>query len=676
MPCRTGSAIRRRNGACTWAVLSAVFALWASGCAAPESLPFDRSHPVIVTNDAATHDVFQLEFALALSSRGDIDLRGVVAEKVWRGPDFDDYENDNFRDLIAMAGRSGMVRLPPVFDGYLPGGTWTLTTPASGLVEETRPIDSEGARFIQREVLAAGREKPVIVIAGGQVTSIASAYLLAVREGRGAEFAERVVVIADFGRVEGARAALNGFNLYVDPWAAFVVMKRLRTVLTTYRMADLGLVKRHEMIASMPSTELTRFMHDKDLTNEWLPGNIVGDSQGLLLVWHPRRGGYFNQLKRMSVREEWAKIDDRPWFPSGRTDGPVIAADPHGSVWVAGKLNPERESELFREVFHDPAAFSGVVHQRSPFHGRAFGLEGRLEAEHFDHGQQGVAYHDEAFSEVRSGSASALRLMERPDIVCRPDGTCAVGYFGGGEWLEYSVAALESGEWIGWVHASSPGGGGRFSLSFREAASGRIVHDSGPIAAPATGGYDRFEAVSVPPFHLEAGSYILRFSNLTPAERHEVESLAHSSNVTVETRQHPLASGGMAHVVHARRRGDFIEYRLNAAPEARRLILGYQSAEDHGCVILRIDGETHRNRAGRPFLVDMRVWAPEWRTFEFGSIRLDHEGEIRLRFEAVDPDTVSPGRRMALDYLEWITEGPYQVDGFFFSRRQSTEARR
>lgn len=661
---RGGRRARTSRGA-LWAGL--ILTVW--GCAAPEPLPFDRSHPIIVTNDCATHDVYQLEFALALHSRGDIDLRGIVAEKVWRGPELDDYENDNFGDLTAMAERSGMRRLPAVYTGYLPGETWTLITPASGSVEETQPIDSAGARFILKEVLAARRDKPVVVIAGGQVTSIASAYLLAAREGRGEEFADRVVVVADFGRVDGSRAAMTGFNLYVDPWAAFVVMKRLRTVLTTYRMDDLGLVRRQEMIASMPRTELTRFMYDKDLTNAWLPGNIVGDSQGLLLVWYPRPGDYFHHLRRMTVSEEWVPIDARPWFPTGRTDGPVLVADSGGRVWVAGRLDPRRETELFDEVFHDPAVFPGVAQERAPFRGRDIGLEGRIEAEHFDYGQQGVAYDDEAFSEVRGESASRLRLMERPDIVCRPDGTCAVGYLGSGEWLEYTVEVPQAGDWLGEVFVSARQEGGSFSLAFREAASGRVVHESGPIGVPATGGYDRFQAVAVPPFHLEAGRYRLRFTHLTPVPRYEVESLPHTANVPVAVERHPQASGGALHVVHARKRGDHVEYRLGGLREARRLILGYRAGEDSGCIVLRIDGKRHNNRAGYAFVVDMRVWAPAWRTFEFGSIRLDRDGEYRLRFEAVDPDTAAPGRTMALDYLEWISEGPFQVDCFSFRRQ-------
>jgi hypothetical protein len=654
-----------RTAGCLTASIGVFVACLALACNDLERLPFDRSHPVIITNDAATHDVYQIEFALALNSRGDIRLRGLVAEKVWRGYEFDDYENDNFHDLVAMAGRSGMVNLPPVFLGYRSGMTWTLATPPGARIEDTVPIESDGARFILREVLGAQAEKPVVIIAGGQATSIASAYLMAVSEGKGEEFRNKAILIADFGEVKGKRAALNGFNLFVDPWAAYVVLKRLRTVLTTYRMADLGRIDRQQMLASMPASELARFMFDKDLTNEWLPGNIVGDSQGLALLFYPQQGIYFGKIIRMAARDEWAKIDQKPWFPSGRLDGPVIEAESRGNIWVAGRLNPQPEADLFVDVIKDPRTFTGTIRQRYPFNGRPAELFGKIEAEQFDYGQEGVAYRDEAFSEIRPFSASALRMMERPDILEAPSGVHVLGYFGNGEWEDYTVNVPFGGEWRGAIRIASAQGG-QLSLQFRAIDSDRVIFDSGTIPVPPTGGDEQWVDMPLPGLVLEAGPCVMRLRNESVVPRLEAEQLRYESNVSVETVQHPAASGQQIHLVHASRKGDYIEYRIPPGMLGQRLILGYQAGVEHGNVMLKINDRLQTNRAERPFVIDQFVWNPGWRTFEFGSLRLDAAAEVRLRFEAIDKNLLSSGWKMSVDYIELLTDGPYRIDYFTF----------
>lgn len=646
--------------------------LLSASCTSGETLPFDRTHPVILTNDAGTHDVFMAEFALALNSRGDINLLGLVAEKVWRGAEFDDFENDAYPDLVAMAGRSGLTNLPHAYNGYIPGKCWTLMEPPSGAVDDTAPIESDGARFIKREVLDARKEKPIVIIAGGAVTSIASAYLMAVAEGKGSEFRDRVIVVADFGEVKGKGIAPNVFNLHVDAWAGYVVMKRLRTVLTVWELKDLGTFDRHQMFTSMPSSELSRFMHDKDLTNEWLPGNIVGDSQGIILLFHPEIGRYFNSIKRMSIEDKWEKIAETKWFPSGRMDAPMLKKDPRGDILIVGKLDPQYETNLFRDVFHDPGTFKGEIRQQTPYHGHPANLLEKLEAEHYDHGQEGVAYHDEAFSELQPYSASMLRMMERPDITVDGQGVYALAYLGTGEWEEYTVRVPITGEWAGHVRLSSDRTG-KFSLEFRAVDTGHILIGTGPVTVPDTGGYDRWIDLQLPVFFLKAGTYVMRFINESPAARFEAETLQFTSNVKVEEIESPEASNGKAHLVKSVREGDFIEYQVIVRESAARLILGYKAGGDQGCVRLKVNDRIHTNRAKRPFVIDQFVWNPEWRTYEFGSLRLEPAGPIKLKFEVAEKNNSSGGLKMSIDYIDLQSEGPYKIDYFRFEHRTVNE---
>jgi hypothetical protein len=628
-------------------------------------LPFSNKNPVILTNDAGTHDVHQAELAFALSSRGDLHLLGFVAEKVWRGAQFDDFENDAYPDLAAMAGRSGLVRLPPIYQGFREGNVWTLVEPKSGQVDNTEPIETDGARFIKEAVLKAEVESPVVVIAGGQVTSIASAYLMAAREGKGETFAQRVIVIADFGEFHTGEAVLNGFNLYVDPWAAYVVLKRLATALVSWQEKTLGTVNRFEMLRSMPASELSRFMYDKDLTNEWLPGNIVGDSMGLVLLFYPGKGTYFNSVTRAAVKDKWKTIEKQPWFPSGRTDAPVITEDGRGNIIVVGELDPKYETNLFADVLLDPLTYQGKIIQQSPYYGRPANLAGVIEAEHFDRGQEGVAYHDEAFSELRPLSASRFRMLERPDVAADAHGNVFLAYIGNDEWEEYTVEVPASGEWSGSVRVSSQQTA-LFHLEFRHIKTDAVICKTQPLQVPNTGGLDHWIDLEVPSFILEAGTYVMRFVNDTRIPRWEAEDLQFRSNVAVRKIDSPQFSGGMAHLIESDSKGDFIEYRATIDKDTRRLILGYKAGGDQAYVMLRINDRLHVNRAERPFVIDQFVWKPEWRTFEFGSIRLEASDELRLRFEAVSKNLLSSGWKMIIDYIEFQTEGPYRVDHFRF----------
>ena len=135
--------------------------------------------------------------------------------------------------------------------------------------------------------------------------------------------------------------------------------------------------------------------------------------------------------------------------------------------------------------------------QQSPY--RAVTLPGRLEAENYDLGGEGVAYHDlEA-----ANQGKAYRPSEGVDLETK--GTITnVGYIRTGEWTEYTVNVASTGT---------------YTATFRIAAwsSGRQIAVSvdgvpkATVSLPVTGSYTAWKTVSTQ-IPLEAGTHVIRLA--------------------------------------------------------------------------------------------------------------------------------------------------------------------
>ena len=78
-----------------------------------------------------------------------------------------------------------------------------------------------------------------------------------------------------------------------------------------------------------------------------------------------------------------------------------------------------------------------------PFKGKVYQIPGKIEAEHYDEGEPGEAYHD---NDVKNSGAN-YRGPTQVDIEKRPDASNGhgIGWTRKGEWLNYTVEVKESG---------------------------------------------------------------------------------------------------------------------------------------------------------------------------------------------------------------------------------------
>jgi endoglucanase len=136
---------------------------------------------------------------------------------------------------------------------------------------------------------------------------------------------------------------------------------------------------------------------------------------------------------------------------------------------------------------------------QSPFGGAARSVTSVIQAEDYDLGGEGVAYHD---TTAGNASAGTQRGSDGVDVETTTDsgGGSNVGWTAAGEWLEYTVNVATSGT---------------YSLDLRVAAidAGKKLHVevngvnvSGAVSVPDTNGWQAYQTVTVANVALTAGN--------------------------------------------------------------------------------------------------------------------------------------------------------------------------
>lgn len=133
-----------------------------------------------------------------------------------------------------------------------------------------------------------------------------------------------------------------------------------------------------------------------------------------------------------------------------------------------------------------------------PFGGTAVKLPGRVEAENFDTGAEGAAYHDTTIGNIGGG----YRATD-VDLQACAEGGYNVGWIAAGEWLNYTVNVATAGNYTVQLRVASPSGAA-MHVAFNGASTA-----SASVTVPATGGWQSWTTVAVP-VTLAAGAQQLR----------------------------------------------------------------------------------------------------------------------------------------------------------------------
>ncbi len=141
-----------------------------------------------------------------------------------------------------------------------------------------------------------------------------------------------------------------------------------------------------------------------------------------------------------------------------------------------------------------------VLPNGGPFSGTPVPVPGRIEAEDFDTGGEGIAYHDTEPQNL----GMAYRPDEGVDLEGADGGGFDVFWIVAGEWLEYTFEVDEPGMYDFISYVSTVPGFGNFTLSVDN------VDVSGQVDVLSTGGWQFWTPLPVEHVSLEAGVHILR----------------------------------------------------------------------------------------------------------------------------------------------------------------------
>lgn len=138
-------------------------------------------------------------------------------------------------------------------------------------------------------------------------------------------------------------------------------------------------------------------------------------------------------------------------------------------------------------------SFKGVPHL----------IPGRIEAEEYDLGGEGLAYHE---SNTNGNEGKATLRDDEVDIETTQDsdGGYNIGYILKGEWLEYTVDISSTGSYVLQLRVAADGEGKQMHIEI----DGYDV--TGPINIPNTGGWQSWETISVNDLNLKEGEQVMR----------------------------------------------------------------------------------------------------------------------------------------------------------------------
>jgi len=143
--------------------------------------------------------------------------------------------------------------------------------------------------------------------------------------------------------------------------------------------------------------------------------------------------------------------------------------------------------------------------KQEPFKSSPHLIPGRIEAEEYDLGGEGLAYHE---ANTNGNEGKSTFRYDEVDIEATQDveGVYNVGYILKGEWLEYTVSVAASGDYDLDVRIAADGDGKIFHIEM----DGKDV--TGPINVLNTGGWQTWQTATLKGISLTGGEHIMRIA--------------------------------------------------------------------------------------------------------------------------------------------------------------------
>jgi O-glycosyl hydrolase len=172
-----------------------------------------------------------------------------------------------------------------------------------------------------------------------------------------------------------------------------------------------------------------------------------------------------------------------------------IAMDANGSTGSVGNFN---------YLLIKP---SGSPVNQTPFLGQPFAIGASpitIQAEDYDNGGEGVAYHDVE----KANLGGKYRTAEGVDVQTTTDtgGGFNVGYVKAGEWLEYTINVATAGSYDFDFRLAAASSNGKFHVAIDG------VDVTGPLVVPNTGAWQTWKTLTKTGVALPQGQHVLRLA--------------------------------------------------------------------------------------------------------------------------------------------------------------------
>ncbi|MBO9703474.1 MAG: carbohydrate-binding protein [Sporocytophaga sp.] len=143
--------------------------------------------------------------------------------------------------------------------------------------------------------------------------------------------------------------------------------------------------------------------------------------------------------------------------------------------------------------------------RQEPYKGKVHLIPGRINAEEYDLGGEGLAYHE---ANTNGNEGKATLRNDEVDIEATQDveGIYNVGYILKDEWLEYTVNVVAQGNYDLDVRLAADGEGKTLHIEMDG------VNVTGQINVPNTGGWQTWQTVTLNNISLAGGEHIMRIA--------------------------------------------------------------------------------------------------------------------------------------------------------------------
>jgi hypothetical protein len=209
-----------------------------------------------------------------------------------------------------------------------------------------------------------------------------------------------------------------------------------------------------------------------------------------------------------------------------------------------------------------PASSAGST----PYGGAAAAIPGTIEAEQFDNGGEGIAYHD-----LTSGNSGGAFRSTDVDLEPAAGGGYDVGWVAAGEWLRYTVNVTSAGAYAALFRVASLGAGGTFHLE----VNGTNV--SGPLTVPDTGGWQSWQNVGAT-VQLAAGTQVARLV----IDADGVNAAGNFDRIQFTAGTTPTPAGGKTIAVGP---GQDLQAAINAASAGDTILLTPGAVYEGGLIL-------------------------------------------------------------------------------------------